>query len=257
MPAKPDYRLKWFGANAHAVSVSGDWNGWATPGVPMERDEDGIFAADIFLPARCPRKNLIMERVCCYRYKFHLEAGARRRWLHDPRQPLDKDPDGWVNNFMCKYANSQDGSPLRMLPRASFTKPQGSNAVVGWGNGDGNEGGSEGGNDSTNDGGTTSAHRAVHPPRQHAPPPVPVPAVESCLVLPATYFNGTRLSAASTRGPGMCCDSCRRNPRCHAYNWRPEPLARNCVLFGRNYGSPRGTALSSAGLLRLPLETGA
>ena len=117
-----DYRLKWLGsASAKAVSVSGDWNNWSTTaGVfAMARDDDGVFAANIFLPERCPRKNLIMAGVCCYRYKFYIEFGTRRRWQHDPRQPMDKDPDGWVNNFMCKYANGHDGKPMRTIPHAS------------------------------------------------------------------------------------------------------------------------------------------
>ena len=115
----PDQRLKWLGAAARAVSVSGDWNGWSTPGIAMSRDDDGHFAADIFLPDRCPRRNLIMAGVCCYRYKFYIDTGSRKRWQHDPRQPMDKDPDGWVNNFMCKYANGHDGSPMRTIPRFS------------------------------------------------------------------------------------------------------------------------------------------
>ena len=76
----PDYRLKWLGAGARAVSVSGDWNRWSSSGVPMERDETGAFAADIYLPTRCPRINLIMRGVCCYRYKFYVDTGTRRRW---------------------------------------------------------------------------------------------------------------------------------------------------------------------------------
>jgi hypothetical protein len=101
----PDYRLKWIGTKVVSVAVSGDWTGWSTPGIPMERDENGEWAADIYLPRRCPRKNLILTGVCCYRYKFYIDTGSRQRWLHDPRQPMDKDPDGWVNNFMCKYAS--------------------------------------------------------------------------------------------------------------------------------------------------------
>ena len=72
-------------------------------------------------------------------------------------------------------------------------------------------------------------------------------------VLPATYFNGSTLGTASTRGLGACCDVCRRRQGCAAYNWRPEPLGRNCVLFGAVYGVPRGTALCSAGIVKVPL----
>jgi hypothetical protein len=60
-------------------------------------------------------------------------------------------------------------------------------------------------------------------------------------------------------------EACRRKRGCMAYNWRPlavtpaynwrsEPLPRNCVFFGSHYGTPRGTALSSAGLVRVPLR---
>ena len=226
----PDYRLKWLGNSGNNVRAIRQRRLERLGGARRAHGarRDGHFAADIFLPARCPRKNLIMAGVCCYRYKFYLETGSRRRWLHDPRQPLDKDPDGWVNNFMCKYAHTHDGSPLRMLPRASFTKPHSAGASG------------------------ASSERSGNVRWESAPPPPP--ALEVCLVLPATYLNGTKLSAMSTRGPGMCCEACRRQRGCHAYNWRPEPLARNCVLFGRDYGTPRGTALSSAGLVKVPLR---
>jgi len=216
----PDYRLKWLGAAADAVSVSGDWNGWTTPGLPMMRDEGGSWAADIYLPPGCPRQHLILTGVCCYHYKFFIQTGKRRRWLHDPRQPMDKDPDGWVNNFLCKYASGPDGRPLPMLPHNMHGK--------GKGKGKG-------------DGGTAM-------PDADSPPPV-----EVCFVLPATYFNGSAIDSTSTRGLGGCCEMCRRKPGCVAYNWRPEPLPRNCVLFGRKHGVPRGTALSSAGIVRVPL----
>ena len=98
-----------------------------------------------------------------------------------------------------------------------------------------------------------SGHGQSAVARNRGPPPPP-PQVDVCLVLPATYFNGTALSSTTTRGLGACCELCRRKAGCAAYNWRPEPLARNCVLFGMNYGVPRGTALSSAGVVRVPLD---
>ena len=254
----PDYRLKWLGAAADAVSVSGDWNGWTTPGVPMLRDEGGSWAADIYLPPGCPRQHLILTGVCCYHYKFFIETGKRRRWLHDPRQPMDKDPDGWVNNFLCKYASGPDGRPLPMLPHNMHGKGKGK------GKGDGG----------------TAMPDADSPPLTMAAAavvaaeaaaarasgassaaatdvattvPPPPPPVEVCFVLPATYFNGSAIGSTSTRGLGGCCEMCRRKLGCVAYNWRPEPLPRNCVLFGRKHGVPRGTALSSAGIVRVPL----
>ena len=269
----PDYRLKWLGTAAIAVSVSGDWNGWSTPGVPMTRDEDNVWAADVYLPTHCPRSNLILTGICCYRYKFYIDTGKRQRWLHDPRQPMDKDPDGWVNNFMCKYASGDDGRPLPML------RPQVAAGIGAGGKGKGKGkggGGGGGGNEEAqpNEGPLTHAGAAkaaaeaadaaaaaratatggasVQPPGLALPPPPP--PLEVCFVLPATYLNGTALGSTSTRGLGGCCDACRRRRGCMAYNWRPEPLPRNCVFFGRQYGTPRGTALSSAGLVRVPLH---
>ena len=252
---QPDYRLKWLGsASAKAVSVSGDWNNWSTTaGVfAMARDDDGVFAANIFLPERCPRKNLIMAGVCCYRYKFYIEFGTRRRWQHDPRQPMDKDPDGWVNNFMCKYANGHDGKPMRTIPHASRAYAHQAEA------------GNSASGPLSAAGGTVAAAKAAAEKRAAAQAvalakrtgrllPPPPPPLEVCLVLPATYFNGSTLGTASTRGLGACCDVCRRRQGCAAYNWRPEPLGRNCVLFGAVYGVPRGTALCSAGIVKVPL----
>ena len=280
----PDYRLKWLGAGAQTVSISGDWNGWTTTtGIPMTRDETGAFAADVYLPMRCPRRNLIMRGVCCYRYKFFIDTGTRRRWLHDPRQPMDKDPDGWVNNFMCKYANGHDGAPLRTMPegwrRAGKDTKKREEHLQGMGNGGGDGGdGVDGAVPTTGVGARAEAALAAkaraasnqaaaaaaaaslaqkysggHAAAKVIGPPPPPPPVEVCLVLPATYFNGTTLSTTTTRGLGACCEMCRRRRGCAAYNWRPEPLARNCVLFGPNYGVPRGTALCSAGIVRVPL----
>ena len=279
----PDYRLKWLGTGARAVSISGDWTGWATPGVPMERDETGAFAASIYLPVRCPRRNLIMRGVCCYRYKFYVDTGTRRRWLHDPRQPMDKDPDGWVNNFMCKYANGRDGAPLRMMPdgwrSAGKVSDQAKREAQQGMGGGGARGDASAAAAAADDGNALTSvaarKQAIAAAREKAaanraareaaaaaaastangvalPPPPPFNVEEVCLVLPATYFNGSTLSTTTTRGLGACCEMCRRRIGCRAYNWRPEPLARNCVLFGEDYGVARGTALCSAGLVRVP-----
>ena len=249
----PDCRLKWLGTGAIAVSVSGDWNGWSTAGVPMTR-EDGVWATDIFLPDHCPRKNLILTGVCCYRYKFYIDTGTRQRWLHDPRQPMDKDADGWVNNFLCKYASAQDGRPLPMLTpqvagniakaKAEPLTHAGAAAAAA--------------DAAAASAATAAAARAAAEGDTRAKPPglalpPPPPPLEVCFVLPATYLNGTALGSTSTRGLGGCCDACRKKRGCMAYNWRPEPLPRNCVFFGRHFGTPRGTALSSAGLVKVPL----
>ena len=280
----PDYRLKWLGAGAQTVSISGDWNGWTTTtGIPMTRDETGAFAADVYLPMRCPRRNLIMRGVCCYRYKFFIDTGTRRRWLHDPRQPMDKDPDGWVNNFMCKYANGRDGAPLRMMPdgwrSAGKVSDQAKREAQQGMGGGGPRGDASAAAAAADDGNALTSvaarKQAIAAAREKAaanraareaaaaaaastangvalPPPPPFNVEEVCLVLPATYFNGSTLSTTTTRGLGACCEMCRRRIGCRAYNWRPEPLARNCVLFGEDYGVARGTALCSAGLVRVP-----
>ena len=252
-PARlPDYRLKWLGTGAQAVSVSGDWNSWAVPGVPMQRDEGNNWATDVFLPVDCPRKNLILTGVCCYRYKFYIDTGAKQRWLHDPRQPMDKDPDGWVNNFMCKYDSTSRHRPLPMIPPNVVSQAHGKWKTTG----------------KPKDTNAASAAMQLPPSTKAsvtsgatmgsitgASSPPPPESIEVCFVLPATYLNGTALAATSTRGIGACCEVCRRKPGCMAYNWRPEPLPRNCVMFGQNFGSPRGTALSSAGLVQVPYSS--
>ena len=76
-----------------------------------------------------------------------------------------------------------------------------------------------------------------------------------CLILAATYLNGSTLDTTSTRGIAGCCDACRKRKGCAAFNWRPEPLPRNCVMLPAAYGQARGTALSSAGIVRIPLSS--
>lgn len=225
----------------------------------MERDEEGIFAVDIFLPPHCPRRNLIMTGVCCYRYKFYVDMGSRQRWLHDPRQPMDKDASGWVNNFLCKYAHSHDGTPLRMLPTAvNNNAPPEETAASG--------GGVRPTSLVAAQAQAAAAAKAAAAARSEAAPgrqalsaaavqaPPPPPGGEVCFSLPATYFNGTSIGARTTRGIGGCCEVCRRRPGCSAYTWRPEPVDRNCVLFGKDRGTAKGTALTSAGLVRVPLS---
>lgn len=308
----PDYRLKWLGTAPRAVSVAGDWNSWQIEtAVAMARDDTGSFAADIYLPTSCPRINLVMRGVCCYRYKFYVDAGQRRRWLHDPRQPMDKDPDGRVNNFMCKYANGHDGAPVRSNAGKGSKDQLGSREEaaerevvrdqrrrarreadeqmmkgIGGGGGDNAAEAADDGDVLTAVGARAVAAEAAKArasanqasasaaaaaslvqkyaggppsdtPNAIAAAPPPPAAQDVCLVLPATYFNGTTLSTTTTRGLGACCEICRRRRGCAAYNWRPEPLARNCVLFGSAYGVPRGTALCSAGIVRVPLDGGA
>ncbi|KAL1504905.1 hypothetical protein AB1Y20_008673 [Prymnesium parvum] len=218
--AVPDYRLKWLGPGRE-VSVSGDWDSWSRPGVQMRRDEGGVLAADIFLPEECPRVNLVMSGVCCYHYKFLVSfAGGYSRWLHDPKQPMDKDPDGWVNNFMCKYARTHDGQLQKSEgPPRALAAPQGKLSAG-----------------------------EPHAAADAAAAPTAAPG---CLLLPATSFNGSTLHATSTRLMQGCCDACRRRAGCAAFNWRPEPLPRNCVMLGQDYGVARGTALSSAGTVSL------
>lgn len=259
----PDYRLKWLGADALSVSVSGDWTGWSRSGVPMARDEDNVWATDVYLPEHCPRRNLMLLGVCCYRYKFFVDFGTRQRWLFDLQQPMDKDPDGRVHNYMCKYVSGKEGRPLPMLPLGmeKGVDPEG--------------GGGGGGAPLTHAGAARMAAAAAADSASSAAAArasstattttTAAAAVDVCFVLPATYLNGTSVGSTSTRGLGGCCEACRRKRGCMAYSWRPlavtpaynwrsEPLPRNCVFFGSHYGTPRGTALSSAGLVRVPLR---
>lgn len=229
----PDYRLKWLGPGRE-VSVSGDWDSWSRPGIQMRRDEGGSFAADIYLPEECPRNNLVMSGVCCFHYKFFVSfATGFSRWLHDPKQPMDKDPDGWVNNFMCKYARTHDGQ-LQKSDVAQRTIASGQQLVDA-------KDGQKAGKGAAQDSSDADVVPAEHP---------------ACLLLPATYFNGSTLRTTSTRVMHGCCEACRRQPGCVAFNWRAEPLPRNCVMLDKNYGIARGTALSSAGTISLsPLLT--
>ncbi|KAL3931947.1 MAG: hypothetical protein SGPRY_000908 [Prymnesium sp.] len=184
--ALPDYRLKWLGAGRQ-VAVCGDWDSWSRPGILMTRDEGGNFAADIFLPEECPRKNLVMSGVCCYHYKFYVSFSTGfSRWLHDPKQPMDKDPNGWVNNFMCKYARNHDGQlqksdvPQRTIATAHLL-----------------------GSSHASDLSTESSSDKVAHVEEKTDGNIPNGAPR-CLLLPATYFNGSTLRATSTRA--MCAN---------------------------------------------------
>jgi hypothetical protein len=152
---------------------------------------------------------------------------------------------------VCAWPRSKDGRPLKTLTFG---------AGKGGGNSDADPMTGVGAKKAAADAAKASAAAAAalrtassqaQPPGLALPPPPP--PVDVCFVLPATYFNGSSMAAASTRGLGGCCDVCRRRRGCVAYNWRPEPLPRNCVLFGENHGVPRGTALSTAGVVRVPL----
>ena len=174
----PDNRLKWLGSGK-VISVSGDWLAWSRAGVSMVRDEDGAFAADIFLPEACPRSNLVMSGVCCYHYKFFVDFGnGHSRWLHDPKQPMDRDPDGRVNNFMCKYARAPDGQMQKSeLPQDRVVATVHTPSASGKGRVDAAS--------ATGEGEATDGREAAAQP--------------SCLILPATLFNGTTTGSTSTR----------------------------------------------------------
>ena len=74
----------------------------------------------------------------------------------------------------------------------------------------------------------------------------------SCLMLTGTAFNGTPLAHVNAHEFWTCCEACQHRRRCSAFNWRPEPLANNCVLFGTRHGEAVGNALSYAGLMQPP-----
>ena len=189
----PDHRLKWLGPGK-GVSVSGDWDRWQRPGIPMERDSQGNFATDIFLPEHCPVNNLVMSGVCCYHYKFFVDYGTHARWQHDPKQPSDKDPDGRVNNFMCKFARTRSGamqrgatSPLsaklreRAILRARSSSGQQASSSVA---------------PTADSEATTTRDPSV---QSDMPVPAAADATPQCLILPATFFNGSALTATTTR----------------------------------------------------------
>ena len=153
-----------------------------------------------------------MRGVCCYRYKFFIDTGTRRRWLHDPRQPMDKHPDGWVNNFMCKYAHSRDGqlqksevptrtiAAIHVLGTPSAQPPaDGKTAEAG--------SPAQGGRSTSTDADSGAAALVEQP---------------ACLILPATYFNGSTLRTTSTRvmWVATCCALRIRTPlrshTCHS-----------------------------------------
>ena len=78
------------------------------------------------------------------------------------------------------------------------------------------------------------------------------PARGTCLLLTGTAFNGTTLGHANTHNVWTCCEACQHRRRCTAFNWRPEPLAKNCMLLGPRHGEAVGNALSYAGLMQPP-----
>jgi 1,4-alpha-glucan branching enzyme len=56
---------------AQRVAVVGDFNDWSDDATVMERQADGVFAAEV-----------VLERGRAYRYKFLLDG---QRWENDPK----------------------------------------------------------------------------------------------------------------------------------------------------------------------------
>ena len=221
-------RLTW---NVSRAWVIGDWDDWTRPGVRMHRDESGLLAAEILLPTSCTRAKLAVAGVCCYRFKFLVVQGASspERWLIDEGQPIDTDSSGNVNNVLCKYTTQLGGNISQRNPRRASPDAQRPRMSSG-------------------------SARKARPGAGGAS--MANPARGTCLLLTGTAFNGTTLGHANARNVWACCEACQRRRRCSAFNWRPEPLAKNCVLLGPRHGAAVGNTLSSAGLVQ-PLKAGA
>ena len=218
-----DFQLR-LTRNASRAWVIGDWDGWTRPGVPMHRDGSGLLAAEIWLPTSCTRSKLAVPGVCCYRFKFLAVQGASspKRWLIDESQPTDTDGSGNVNNVLCKHTAQLGGNISQRNP---LQRPRMSSASPG-------------------------SARKARPGAGGAS--MANPARGTCLLLTGTAFNGTTLGHANARNVWTCCEACQHRRRCTAFNWRPEPLAKNCVLLGPWHGEAVGNALSYAGLMQPP-----
>ena len=236
----PDYRPKWLGASAVAVAAA------AIGAAGRHRGAMAATSAAVggYLPAAAmPAEKSDPTGVCCYRYKFFIDTGVRQRWLHDPSAANGQGSDGKVNNFMCKYARGRTASRSTGHIRTTSS--------------DGGSGGVP----------LTAAAAAAAAKAAKAARPRPSPprrrSVDAAWALAAVaaaaaegasccrrYFNGTALS--STRGLGGCCEVCSRR-RGAAVQLAARAAACSCVLFGERHGVPRGTALSSAGVVRVPL----
>ena len=218
-----DFQLR-LTRNASSAWVIGDWDSWKRPGVPMHRDGSGLLSAEIWLPSSCTRSKLAVAGVCCYRFKFLVVQGGslpERRWLIDEGQPTDTDGNGNVNNVLCKHTAQLGGNISQRNP---LQRPRMSSALPG------------------------SARKA----RAGAGGASMANPSGSCLMLTGTAFNGTPLAHVNAHEFWACCEACQHRRRCSAFNWRPEPLANNCVLFGPRHGEAVGNALSYAGLMQPP-----
>ena len=218
-----DFQLR-LTRNASRAWVIGDWDGWTRPGVPMHRDGSGLLAAEIWLPTSCTRSKLAVPGVCCYRFKFLAVQGASspKRWLIDESQPTDTDGSGNVNNVLCKHTAQLGGNISQRNP---LQRPRMSGALPG-------------------------STRKARPGAGGAS--MANPARGTCLLLTGTTFNGTTLGHANAHNVWTCCEACQHRRRCTAFNWRPEPLAKNCMLLGPRHGEAVGNALSYAGLMQPP-----
>jgi len=186
--------------------------------VQLQKDALGDFVGEVALPGQCTFGSVVISGVCCYRYLLSCEYARApsmvREWHHDATQPTDTDADGRVKNIVCEYTADAMRPPPQLNRGGSGGESGGANQSV-----------------------------AALPPQ----------AEPLCFFLPATKFvNGSTLRVMGSRVPWGCCDACRRLSGCAAFNWQAEPASSNCVLLSEAHGTPQGSALSSAGMIRRP-----
>lgn len=88
------------GANVRRVSVAGSFNGWNPDADRMERDDDGVFRAELPIP---PGE---------WTYKFVVDGD----WISDPSNPR-VDTSGYGNSMLTVPGSQREPLVLRYLPK--------------------------------------------------------------------------------------------------------------------------------------------
>lgn len=78
--------------------LSGDFNGWAEPGIPLRREDEGVHAATLRLEPGA------------YRYRIRVVQGGAERWLELP-EGADTEDDGFggTNGVLVVSAGTAEG----------------------------------------------------------------------------------------------------------------------------------------------------